>query len=82
MDYYGFLNTVKYEKEKVILDKYTIVEASQVKVVYNWLQYFSLDSIKKEFGENRFNIDECYSDVTGTHFSMDSTEFAIVATKF
>jgi len=80
-DYYGFLNTFKYEREKVILDKYTIIEAAQTKVVYNWLQYFSLDSIKREFRENRFNIDECYSDAAGTPFSLDSNEFAVVATK-
>ena len=80
-NYYGFLNTLKYEKEKIILDKYTIVEASQTKTIYNWLQYFSLESIKKEFRENGFRIDECYSDVAGTPFIPDSNEFAIIANK-
>lgn len=80
-DYYGFLNTFKYEKEKVILDKYTIVEASQIKTIYNWLQYFSLESIKKEFQETGFIIAEYYSDIAGTPFSTDSNEFAIVAHK-
>jgi SAM-dependent methyltransferase len=28
-DYYGFLNTFKYDEEKVILDKYTIIEELQ-----------------------------------------------------
>jgi len=36
-DYYCFVNTFKYEKEKVILDKYTIIEESRSRVVYNWL---------------------------------------------
>ena len=80
-NYYGFLNTLKYEKEKIILDKYTIVEASQTKTIYNWLQYFSLESLRKEFRENGFRIDECYSDVAGTPFSPDSNEYAIVANK-
>jgi len=80
-NYYGFLNTFKYEKEKVVLDKYTIVEASQTKTIYNWLQYFSLESISKEFRENGFSIDEYYSDVAGTPFNPDSNEFAIVANK-
>jgi len=80
-NYYGFLNTFKYEKEKVVLDKYTIVEASQTKTIYNWLQYFSLESLKNEFRENGFRIDECYSDVAGAPFSPDSGEFAIVAHK-
>jgi SAM-dependent methyltransferase len=80
-DYYGFLNTFKYETEKVILDKYTIIEASQIKTIYNWLQYFSLEGIKKEFREIGFSIDEYYSDVAGTPFSADSDEFAIIAHK-
>jgi len=80
-NYYGFLNTFKYEKEKVVLDKYTIVEASRTKTIYNWLQYFSLESLKNEFRENGFRIDESYSDVAGTPFSLDSSEFAIVAHK-
>lgn len=80
-DYYGFLNTFKYEREKVILDKYTIVEASQTKTIYNWLQYFSLEAIEKEFSEIGFKIVECYSDVAGAPFRTDSTEFAIIANK-
>lgn len=40
-DYYSFMNTFKYEQEKVILDKYAIIEESGKRVVYNWLQYFA-----------------------------------------
>ncbi|MFC1994130.1 class I SAM-dependent methyltransferase [Chloroflexota bacterium] len=79
--YYGFLNTFKYENEKVILDKYTIVEASKTKTIYNWLQYFSLESLNKEFLDNGFSINEYFSDVAGAPFSPDSSEFAIVAKK-
>ncbi|MHC5075538.1 MAG: class I SAM-dependent methyltransferase, partial [Planctomycetota bacterium] len=49
--YYGFLNTFKYEKEKVICDKYTIIEAAGTRTIYNWLQYFSPDALEKEFAE-------------------------------
>jgi SAM-dependent methyltransferase len=80
-DYYGFLNTFKYEEEKVILDKYTIIEKVRTRTVYNWLQYFSPDSLRKEFEVNGFNIEEFYSDVAGKVFNSKSTEFAIVALK-
>jgi hypothetical protein len=80
-DYYGFVNTFKYEEEKVTLDKYTIIEKSRKHEVYNWLQYFSEDSLKNEFEENGFKIIELYSDVAGKSFSSKSTEFAIVARK-
>lgn len=80
-DYYGFVNTFKYEKEKVILDKYTIIEASRKRVVYNWLQCYSKDSIRKEFEENGFKAEELYSDVAGKALTSESTEIAIVAMK-
>ena len=79
--YYCFVNTFKYEKEKVILDKYTIIEESRKRVVYNWLQYFSKASLKKEFEENGFKVEELYSDVAGKTFTPESPEIAIVAKK-
>lgn len=80
-DYYCFVNTFKYDKEKVILDKYTIIEESRKRIVYNWLQYFSRDSLIKEFEENGFKVDELYSDVAGKTFTPESKEIAIVAKK-
>jgi hypothetical protein len=80
-NYYGFLNTFKYDEEKVILDKYTIIEEARTQTVYNWLQYFSPESLRKEFEENGFKIEEYYSDVAGTIFSPESVEFAIVVKK-
>jgi 2-polyprenyl-3-methyl-5-hydroxy-6-metoxy-1,4-benzoquinol methylase len=80
-DYYGFVNSFTYEKEKVTLDKYTIIEKSQTRVVYNWLQYFSQDSLTKEFEENGLKVAEFYSDVAGKAFKPDSPEIAIVAEK-
>jgi SAM-dependent methyltransferase len=79
-DYYCFVNTFKYIEERVTLDKYTIIEASRTRVVYNWLQYFSPETLEKEFVESGFTVEKLYSDVAGTHFSPESTEFAVVAT--
>jgi len=73
-DYYCFVNTFKYEEDKVSLDKYTIIEKDRIRVVYNWLQYFSEDSLKKEFEENGFNVESFYSDVAGKPFSSDSAD--------
>ncbi|MHC5000492.1 MAG: hypothetical protein ACYTE1_06710, partial [Planctomycetota bacterium] len=33
--YYGFVNSFKYDKEKVSLDKYTIIEKNRTRTVYN-----------------------------------------------
>lgn len=80
-DYYCFVNTFKYEKEKIILDKYTIIDESQKRTVYNWLQCYSKDSLRNEFEESGFNVKELYSDVAGKPFTAESTEIAIVARK-
>jgi SAM-dependent methyltransferase len=80
-DYFGFLNTFKYEEEKVILDKYTVIEKARTWTIYNWLQYFSPETLREEFEVNGFKIEEFYSDVAGEPFSSKSTEFAVVARK-
>jgi hypothetical protein len=79
--YDGFQNTFKYENEKVVLDKYTIVEAGKTRTIYNWLQYFSLDTLEKEFTECDLIIEEFLSDVAGTPFDSKADEFAVVAKK-
>lgn len=79
--YYGFLNTFKYEKEKVVLDKYTIIEAKRTRTIYNWLQYFSPEDVEREFAACGFAIENYYADVAGTPFSSQSREFAVIAKK-
>ena len=80
-DYYCFINTFKYDKERVILDKYTIIERARKRFVYNWLQYFSEDSLRNEFEESGFKVEALYSDVSGTPLNSDSTEIALIAKK-
>lgn len=81
--YYGFRNTFKYETEKVILDKYTILEAGRIRTVYNWLQHFDTEMLEAEFRECGLTIETFYADVAGTPFEPDSkkNEMAIAARK-
>ena len=80
--YYGFLNTFKYEREKVVLDKYTLIEADRTRTVYNWLQYFSPEELEREFVEGGFTVEERYSGVAGSPFDSETKEFAVVAKKY
>jgi len=79
--YYGFLNTFKYEKEKLVLDKYTIMEADRTRTFYNWLQHFSPEELEREFRQCGFALESLYADVAGTPFSPANMEFAAVAKK-
>jgi len=78
-DYYCFVNTFKYDREKVILDKYTIIEAARTRIVYNWLQHYSRESLTAEFETNGFQIKEIFANVAGEPFHPDFTEMAAVA---
>lgn len=77
--YYGFLNTFKYEEERVVLDKYTIVEADRVRTVYNWLQCFDSALIESEFAACGLQVTELYADVSGGELDANSAEIAVVA---
>lgn len=77
--YYGFFNTFKYEEEKVVLDKYTIVESDRTRTVYNWFQCFSPEALREEFSSSGMKVTEIYSDVAGKPFDSESAEFAVVA---
>ena len=77
--YYGFLNTFRYIREKVVLDKYTIIEASRTRTVYNWLQYFSSEDLERELSTCGFTLEGLYSDVAGSPFDPEGQEFTVVA---
>jgi SAM-dependent methyltransferase len=79
--YYGFLNTFVYQEEKVVLDKYTVIESSRTRTIYNWLQYFSPESLEAEFRDCGFAIEEFCSNVAGSRFDPEADEFAVVARK-
>jgi 2-polyprenyl-3-methyl-5-hydroxy-6-metoxy-1,4-benzoquinol methylase len=79
--YHGFLNTFKYDEEKVSLDKYTIIEPDRTRTIYNWLQYFTPEDLEREFMKAGFSVKEPYSDVAGTPFDRKSNEFAVIANR-
>ena len=79
--YYGFLNTFKYDEEKVALDKYTIIELDYTRKVYNWLQYYAPEDLERKFIETSFSVKGFYSDVAGTPYDRKSSEFTVIANR-
>ena len=80
--YYGFRNVFKYDDDKVVLDKYTIVEPLRTRTVTNWLQHFSAESLRHEFKEAGFHNITLYGDVAGAPFDETAEEFAIVGKNY
>lgn len=55
-DYFAFHNAFRYENENVSLDHFAIVEEEGVWEVYNWMQYFTAESIEAELDANGFEV--------------------------
>ena len=53
-DYIGLTKTLVYPEESVALDRYLIVEPEETWEVFNWMQYFSIDSLKSELQQGGF----------------------------
>lgn len=68
---------IKYDEEKVVLDKYTIIESGRIRTVYTWLQYFSPKSLQKEFEEAGCEVHPYYTNVADAPFNETASEFAI-----
>ena len=81
-EYYGFLNTFKYPQCRVILDKYSLfTESGRTETVYNWLQHYDPDSLKRELAASGFTVKSVYSDVAGGVYDPAHSEFAVVIEK-
>ena len=78
---YTFHSNIKYEEEKLILDKWTIIEENREREIYNWNQCYSSEILAKLFNENGFEIIEEYLNITGEKLTPQGNEMAVVARK-
>ncbi len=76
-DYFAFQITFKYDSEAVSLDHFTVIEEDRTWHVYNWLQYFSPDSIRLELEQAGFGTIE-FTEGFGVDPS-DVATFGVVA---
>ena len=77
-NYIGISQTWKYDDNRVILDKYDIATALETFTVYNWLQYYTRESLELEITSQGFGISEWYSDVSGQPLEDYSPTMAVV----
>lgn len=81
-DYFCFVNTFKYDSDRVVLDKYSIFpESGGSETVYNWLQYFTPESLAEELAKAGFEVKQIHRDVCGRKYSEQHFEFAVEARK-
>ncbi len=77
--YYGFLNTFRYEAERVVLEKYTIVEPGETREYLNWFQHYDVASLTAEVEAAGLRVAAVHGDVAGAVFDAEAPEFAVVA---
>ncbi len=77
--YVGILRTVKYPAEKVVLDRYLIVEKERSRTFYNWLQYFSTDQLENEIAAADLLVADLLADIGGRPFDAEAGELAAIA---
>lgn len=76
-NYFVFHQAHRYENERVSLDHYTVVEQHRTWHVYNWMQYFSPESITTELAANGFSVVDV---VNGFHAEeRDEASFGVIA---
>ena len=78
--YYGLMRTFLYDDEFIGLDRYTIWQPEQRWEVYNWMQYFTPETLAAEFAAAGLRMVETIGDVCGNTYDAEAEEFAVVAT--
>jgi len=78
-DYVGIQRTFVYPEEYLSLDRYAIVEPGETWQIYNWLQYFTPESIEAELQSAGFEIDQMVGDLTGVPLRPKGEFIGIVA---
>jgi SAM-dependent methyltransferase len=77
--YYGFLNTLRYDDDRVVLEKYTIVQADQTREYLNWFQHYDRASLTTEVEAAGLTVEAFAGDVAGAAFHDTDAEFACIA---
>lgn len=78
--YFGFLNTFRYEDERVSLDKYEIVEDGATRRYFNWVRYFTPEELTSELSGAGLGVVEILGDVAGAAYDPAAPQFAVIAT--
>ena len=76
--HFVFQNIFRYDTDKLLLYKYSVVEATRVRTFYNWLQCFSPQELETELARDGFAVEESLANVAGDYMNPHSSEFAVV----
>ena len=78
-DYYGFLDTFTYQAEKLVLEKYVVIERGGSAEYLNWFQHYDPASLTAELEAGGMEVTDVLGDVAGGPYDHEASEFAVVA---
>ena len=78
-EYVGIQKSFIYQDQNLSLDRYVIVEPNETWQVYNWFQYYTLESIAAELQEAGFTATKVVGDLTGERLTTDGDLIGIIA---
>eukprot|EP00435_Cladocopium_sp_Y103_P076777 s1_g516.t1 len=77
--YIGLKKSYRYEAETVSLDRYWIVEESREREIFNWLQYFSEETLTAQLKSAGFVPTVIAGSLTGEPVRAQSDTLAVIA---
>lgn len=78
--YFGFHNTFRYDRERVSLEKFEIVEAERTRVFFNWVRYFTPDELSAELADAGLTGVRVLGDLTGAPYDDRAPHFTVHVT--
>lgn len=78
-DYFGFKRTFLWPTERISLERYLVATPDRQFEVFNWMQYYTPDTIAAELAASGFAADAALDFVTGEPWQEGATPIAIVA---
>lgn len=79
--HFVFQVSFKYAAERLLLEKFVVVEPARTRESYNWIQCHDVDGLRAEFARAGLAVTETWGDLAGKAFDAAATEFAVVARK-
>jgi SAM-dependent methyltransferase len=78
-DYVAARQSLRYEAERATLERYLIVEPGTCWSIFNWLQYFDVDTLSRELDAAGFEIEIARGSLSGLPLTPASNLLAVVA---
>lgn len=80
-DYFAFKQTALYPAQQVSLERYLIVEETRSFEIFNWMQYYTPESIATELAEAGFAAHAFNEIGSGLAWKGEATPFFVTATR-